>query len=255
MKKKARRKKTSGVFDATIAALVGVVILCGLGVWQLDRKVWKENLIATLNARLGEAPKDLPPRASWPRLREDGEEFRRVAFPAEFLDGEEALVYTPGSPLRPDVKGPGYWVFAPARLAGGSIVLINRGFVPDDHRDPDTRAEGAPHGIVDVVGVMRWPEPRNSFTPADDPRKNTWYLRDSNSIATFKKWATAAPFYIDQEAPVPSGGLPKPGKLEVHLPDNHLQYAITWFGLALALAGVYVAWLARRLFGRNERFL
>ena len=69
------------------------------------------------------------------------------------------------------------------------------------------------------------------------------------------KWASAAPFYIDQEAPVPSGGLPKPGKLEVHLPDNHLQYAITWFGLALALAGVYVAWLARRLFRRNERFL
>ena len=84
--------------------------------------------------------------------------------------------------------------------------------MPDDHRDPDTRAEGAPHGIVDVVGVMRWPEPRNSFTPADDPRKNIWYLRDSNSIATFKKWATAAPFYIDQEAPVPSGSLPKPGK-------------------------------------------
>ena len=80
MKKKTRRKKTSGVLDATIAAVVGVVILCGLGVWQLDRKVWKENLIATLNARLGEAPKDLPPRASWPRLREDGEEFRRVAF-------------------------------------------------------------------------------------------------------------------------------------------------------------------------------
>src|SRR5215470_10524212 len=137
--KKARRKKKTGVLDATVAALVGVMILCGFGVWQLDRKVWKENLIATLNARLGEAPKDLPPRASWSRLREDGEEFRRVAFPAEFLDGEEALVYTAGSPLRPDVKGAGYWVFAPARLAGGSIVVINRGFVPDDRKDPDMR--------------------------------------------------------------------------------------------------------------------
>ena len=75
-------------------------------------------------------------------------------------------------------------------------------------------------------------------------------MRDSNAIAASKKWLTAAPFYIDQESPVPPGGLPKPGKLEVHLPDNHLEYAITWFGLALALAGVYVAWLARRLFGR-----
>jgi len=231
--------------------LAGLVILIGLGVWQLDRKVWKENLITTLNTRLGRAPEDLPPRASWAQLREDKEEFRRVVFPAEFLDGEEALVYTAGSPLRPDVKGPGYWVFAPARLAGGSIILVNRGFVPADRKDPGTRTEGAPHGVIDIVGVLRWPETRNSFTPADDPKNNVWFLRDSNSIAKFKTWLTAAPFYIDQEGPVPPGALPKPGKLEVRLPDNHLQYAITWFGLALALAGVFIVWLARRLVGRN----
>jgi surfeit locus 1 family protein len=248
---KALRKRRGGALDAAMLALVGVVILSGLGIWQLDRKSWKENLVATLNARLARAPEDLPPRASWPQLREDRDEFRRVAFPAEFLDGEEALVYTAGSPLRPDVKGPGYWVFAPARLAGGSIVLVNRGFVPDDRKDPAMRAEGVPHGIVDLLGVMRWPETRNSFTPADDPKKNVWYLRDSNSIATFKKWASAAPFYIDQEGPTPPGGWPKPGKLEAHLPDSHLQYAITWFGLALALAGVYIVWLAGRLFRRG----
>ena len=238
---KGPRKRRSTVLDATVFALVGIVILCGLGVWQLDRKVWKEDLIARLNAR----------RSRWPQLQQDGEEFRRVAFPAEFLDGEEALVYTAGSPLRPDVKGPGYWVFAPARLAGGSIVLVNRGFVPPERKDPAERAEGTPHGIVDVVGVMRWPEARGTFTPADDPKKNTWFLRDSKSIADFKKWATAAPFYIDQEEPMPAGGWPKPGKLEVRLPDDHLQYAITWFGLALALAGVYVVWLARRLVGKH----
>ncbi len=174
-----------------------------------------------------------------------------MVFPAEFLDGEEALVYTAGSPLRPDVKGPGYWVFAPARLAGGSIVLVNRGFVPPERKDPAQRSEGTPHGVVDVVGVMRWPEARGAFTPADDSKKNIWYLRDSKSITEFKKWATAAPFYIDEEEPVPAGGWPKPGKLEVRLPDDHLQYAITWFGLALALAGVYVVWLARRLVGKR----
>ena len=248
---KPRRERKSSILDATLMTLAGLVILIGLGVWQLDRKVWKENLITTLNTRLGRAPEDLPPRASWAQLREDKEEFRRVVFPAEFLDGEEALVYTAGSPLRPDVKGPGYWVFAPARLAGGSIILVNRGFVPADRKDPGTRTEGAPHGTVDIVGVLRWPETRNSFTPADDPKNNVWFLRDSNSIAKFKTWLTAAPFYIDQEGPVPPGALPKPGKLEVRLPDNHLQYAITWFGLALALAGVFIVWLARRLVGRN----
>jgi surfeit locus 1 family protein len=248
---KTRRKRKGGLLDATLLAFAGIAILIGLGVWQLDRKVWKQNLITSINARLSRAPEDLPPRAGWSRLREDGEEFRRVAFPAEFLDGEEALVYTTGSPLRPDVKGPGYWVFSPARLAGGSIILVNRGFVPADHKDPATRVEGTPRGIIDVVGVMRWPEARGSFTPADDPKNNVWFLRDSNSIATFKKWATVAPFYIDQEEPAPTGGWPKPGKLEAHLTDNHLQYAITWFGLAFSLGGVYVVWLARQLLRRH----
>ncbi|HME28433.1 MAG TPA: SURF1 family protein [Pseudolabrys sp.] len=248
---KTRRKRKGGLLDATLLAFAGIAILIGLGVWQLDRKVWKQNLITSINARLSRAPEDLPPRAGWSRLREDSEEFRRVAFPAEFLDGEEALVYTTGSPLRPDVKGPGYWVFSPARLAGGSIILVNRGFVPADHKDPATRVEGTPRGIIDVVGIMRWPEARGSFTPADDPKNNVWFLRDSNSIATFKKWATAAPFYIDQEEPAPTGSWPKPGKLEAHLTDNHLQYAITWFGLAFSLGGAYVVWLARQLLRRH----
>lgn len=235
-----------GVIEPTVFAVVGIAILIGFGVWQLDRKTWKQHLILTLNTRLAAAAQDLPPRPNWPRLVQEGNEYTRVAFPAEFIEGQEALVYTAGSPLRPDVKGPGYWVFAPARLAGGSIVLVNRGFVPVDRKDPASRPGSAVSGIVDLVGVMRWPETRGMFTPADDVAGNVWYLRDVKSIAAAKKWDTAAPFYIDQEGPVPPGGLPAPGKLQVRLPDNHLQYAITWFGLALALAGVYVAWMARR---------
>jgi surfeit locus 1 family protein len=239
--------KRRGVIEATVFAVVGIAFLIGLGIWQLDRKTWKENLIATVTTRIARVPENLPPRASWPRLLPEGNEYTRVTFPAEFLDGQEALVYTAGSPFRPDVKGPGYWVFAPAQLAGGSIVLVNRGFVPLDAKDPVTRAQGAPHGTIDIVGVMRWPETRGLFTPADDVQGNVWYLRDPMAIAAAKKWASAAPFYIDQESPVPAGGGPLPGKLDVHLTDNHLQYAITWFGLALALAGVYVVWLAGRL--------
>lgn len=241
-----RHAKRRGVIEPTVFAVVGIAILIGLGIWQLDRKTWKENLIATVTTRIARAPESLPPRASWPRLKPEGNEYTRVTFPAEFLQGEEALVYTAGSALRPDVKGPGYWVFAPAQLAGGSIVLINRGFVPLDAKDPATRANGNLHGTIDIVGVMRWPESRGLFTPADDVKGNVWYLRDPKAIAAAKKWATAAPFYIDQEQPVPPGGLPLAGKLAVALPDNHLQYAITWFGLALALAGVYVVWLAGR---------
>lgn len=238
-------QRRRGVLEPTVFAVVGVAILIGLGVWQLDRRVWKHDLIATLNTRLVRAPENLPPRDAWQRLTQRQSEFSRVIFPAEFLAGQEALVYSAGSALRADVKGPGYWVFAPARLAGGSIVVVNRGFVPLDRKDPESRAEGAPHGSIDIVGVMRWPEHRGLFTPADDLKNNVWYLRDSAAMAQAKGWP-AAPFYIDQEAPVPPGGLPRPGPLTVNLTDNHLQYAITWFGLALALAGVYVVWLSRR---------
>ncbi len=233
-----------GVIGATIAVVVGVAILCGLGVWQVERKAWKEDLIATLNARLAKPPANLPPRTAWKDLKAAGHEWRRVTFPAEFLPGQEALVYTAGSPFRPDVKGPGYWVLAPARLAGGSVVIIDRGFVPLDRKDAASHAP--PSGLIDIVGVMRWPETSGTFTPGADVKGNVWYARDIKAIATAKQWPDHAPFYIEQEAPVPPGGLPKPGRLVVNLPNNHLQYVITWFGLALGLAGVYGVWLFRR---------
>lgn len=245
------RKRRGSVLEATVLALVGIAILLGLGKWQLDRKAWKESQIAALTERLSQSPQNLPARDEWPQLAQEKDEFRRVAFPAEFIPGEEALVYSAGSALRPDVKGPGYWVFAPARLAGGSVVVVNRGFVPLDKKDPATRPGGASAGVIDIVGVLRWPESPGQFTPASDQAANVWYLRDHKAIAEAKKWPTAATFYIDQEAPVPEGGLPLPGKLEVNLRNNHLQYAITWFGLALALAGVYVVWLAGRLRRRD----
>jgi surfeit locus 1 family protein len=240
-------RRGGGVIEATVFALAGVAILIGLGIWQLDRKVWKESLIATITARIERAPEPLPPPASWRQLTPAADEYVRVTFPAEFLSGQEALVYTAGSAFRPDVHGAGYWVFAPARLAGGSIVIINRGFVPADRKDAAARAQGVPQGVVDIVGVIRWPDAPGLFTPQAEPQNNVWYLRESTAIAAAKKWDTTAPFYIEQEAPLPPGGLPKPGKLAVALPDNHLQYAITWFGLALGLAGVYVVWLTGRL--------
>jgi len=241
-------KPRRGVLESTVFALVGIAILVGLGIWQLDRRVWKHNLIANLTTRLDRPPANLPPREDWPRLEQQEAEFTRVRFPAEFLAGQEALVYSAGSALRRDVKGPGYWVLAPARLSGGSIVVVNRGFVPLDRKDPASRSQGNPLGVLDVVGALRWPETRGLFTPADDPQHNVWYLRDAPAIAKAKQWPSAAPFYIDQEAPLPAGGLPLPGKLSVdRLPDNHMQYAITWFGLAMALFGVYLAWLLRRL--------
>jgi surfeit locus 1 family protein len=218
-----------------VFVLIALGVLVALGTWQLERRAWKEALIAELDRKLSAPPGDLPARERWPQLNAGTDEFRRVAFPAEFLPGEEALVYTSGSSLRPDVNGPGYWVFAPARLAGGSLVVVNRGFVPEGRQDLKTRAEGRAPGVIDIVGVMRWPEQRGPFTPKDEPGRNLWFARDPAAMAAAKNWGNVAPFYIDQEAPLPPGGLPRAGPLKASLPNNHLQYAVTWYGLALVI--------------------
>ena len=248
-----RASSGPGVVVTTLVVLICVGILVSLGVWQLNRKVWKENLIAAMNARLDAPPELLPPPSDWGKLTQAGDEFRPVRFSAEFLAVQEALVYTPGSPLRPDVKGPGYWAFAPARLPDGSVIVVDRGFVPMDRKDVATREAGEPKGVVDVVGVLRWPEERNAFTPREEANGTLFFARDPAAMSARGHWNAAAPFYVDQVSPVPPGGWPKPGKLQVHLPDDHLQYALTWFGLAAGLIGVYGWWLVGRFRGAMPR--
>lgn len=240
-----QRPRRRGILEPTLFAIIGLAVLCGLGLWQLERKAWKENLVETVTQRLSAPPVAVPPREGWSRLSAERDEYRRVSFPAELIN-DEALVYTAGSAFRPDVIGPGYWVFSPARLLGGSVVVVNRGFVPLDRKDPQSRPGGLPTGVVEVTGMMRWPEQRGLFTPADEPQHGIWYLRDPKLLADAKRWGAVAPFFIDMEAPRSPGGLPQVGPLTVKLPNNHLQYAITWFGLAATLLGVYVAWLIAR---------
>ena len=240
-----------GIATATGFAVAGIAVLVGLGAWQLERKASKESLIAQVSARLDGAPRPLPPREQWPRLDSAAEEFRRIVFAAVFPDREPALVYTPGSPFRPDVSGAGYWVLSPARLPSGGVVVVNRGFLPLGLKDSrkDSRKDTAlapPAGSVQVTGAMRWPETRGLFTPADDPAHGIWYTRAPQAIAAANNWGEVAPFYVELESPKPATGLPRAGRLAVALPNNHLQYALTWFGLAAGLAGVYLAWLSGR---------
>jgi surfeit locus 1 family protein len=239
-----------GVLIPTLAALMALAILLSLGTWQLERRAWKHELIDTINARLAGLPGPLPAPDTWARLDAGDLEFQRVAFRAAFQHDQEALVFTSGSALRPDVTGHGYWVFTPARLPGGGTVVVNRGFVPEGRQDPRTRPEGQVAGPIEIVGVLRPPEARGLFTPADNPAKNLWFVRDPLAMAAAKNWGAVAPFFVDQEAPLPPGGLPRDGPITPKLPDNHLQYAITWYGLAAVLVAVFAAWLRSR---RRER--
>jgi surfeit locus 1 family protein len=235
-----------GLVVPALFTLIGVTFLVGLGVWQLERKAWKEALIDAIARRMNEAPLPLPPPDRWAGLDAARDEFTRVTFKAAFENEREALVFAGASAFRPDVSGIGYWVFTPAQLADGARVVVNCGFVPEANKDPATRAAGLISAPVEIVGVLRWPEHAGLFTPAGEPARNLWFARDQLAIATAKGWGNVAPFYVEQEAPAPPGGLPAPGKLTIALPNNHLQYALTWFALAVVLVAVFVAFARSR---------
>ncbi len=224
-----------------VFTLVVVALLIALGVWQLQRRVEKHSLIAALTERLSAAPVALPPPAQWSALNPDKDEFRRVTVTAAFRKVPEAKVFTSGSALRPDVKTLGSFVFAPAALPEGAAIVVDRGFVPDE-----ASAADPPRGLATLTGYLRFPEKPGWITPAPDLNKHVWYARDHLDMAKDLSWGPVAPFYIDLESPAPASGLPKPGPLEVHLRDEHMQYAITWFGLALAVAIAFAIWLPGR---------
>ncbi len=227
-----------GLLVPSVFALAGLAMLLGLGIWQIERKSWKEALIDALARRTADAPVALPPPGEWARLTPENWEFRRVRVRVEPTGEGDTLVYTGASALRDDVKSPGYLVFAPMRLTGGAKVVVNRGYTPG--------RPYAPASAQDIVGAMRWPEQPSWFIASHDAAGDTWHVRDHTAMSALKGWGQVAPFYIEQESPEPQGGRPHPAKLNVQLRNEHLQYAVTWFGLAAVWAGMSVVWLLRR---------
>jgi len=165
----------------------------------------------------------------------------------------DAMVYSPGSAVRKDASGPGTWAFLPARLATGETVVIDAGFVENtmQERSVEDRAvkklvTGTP---VALTGYLRFPEAPGSLTPAENRDKRLWFVRDHLAIASALGWGAVAPFYVVMEPPAPENGIPRPGPLDVHLKDDHLQYAITWFMLAGAVLIAFGVWVRGRRLG------
>jgi cytochrome oxidase assembly protein ShyY1 len=220
-------------------------------VWQLQRRVEKHALIAALTERLAAPPGSLPSPAQWRALTPATDEFRRVSFAATYQTVPDAMVYSSGSAVREDVSGPGTWAFMPATLPSGETVVINAGFVQNTMQDrgQEDRAV-APlitHQPAMLTGYVRFPEAAGMLTPPENLAKRLWFTRDHLAMARAFGWGgenrKVAPFYIDLEQPVPASGIPKPGPLDVHLKDDHLQYAITWFGLAGAVVIAFGVWV------------
>lgn len=238
--------KQKVVLTGFVAGL-GFVILCGLGVWQLQRLAWKEDLIAMVSERSRQAAVPFPDEAGWAAVTFEADEYRKVALTGRYRHDQEVRVFTSLKDDRFDLEGPGYWVLTPLERADGTTVIVNRGFVPDRNRDPATRPEGQVDGEVTVTGLIRMPEPGSMFTPDADLETGTWYVRDPEAIAAAQGLDRVPPFFVDADATPNPGGLPLGGTTRIAFRNDHLGYAITWFGLALSLAGVFAAWAVTQL--------
>jgi cytochrome oxidase assembly protein ShyY1 len=164
------------------------------------------------------------------------------------------MVYSSGSAIRDDIAGPGTWAFLPARLPGGQIVVVNTGFVQNTMQDravEDRAVSGLVTGVSEnLTGYLRFSEFAGMLTPSENLAKRLWFVRDHRDMAEKLGWGVVAPFYVDLEQPVPANGIPKPAPLGVHLKDDHMQYAITWFGLAGVVVVAFAAWLFGQRRGR-----
>lgn len=224
-----------------LVTVLGVAVLLGLGAWQLDRRAGKHALIATLESRLAADPVPLPARIDDPKAWE----FRRVTLTGRFVEGRDLLLSG-----RPRQGWAGYELvslFQPT--GGGPAVLVNRGFVPLEWRDPAARPSDAlPAGTLVVTGVARLPAPRLFMQPENDPMKmGAWVWLDMPAVTAALGVGEAAPLVVELQTlngQAPKGR-PEPNRRRIDLPDNHLLYAVTWWALAAALAAIYILW--RRL--------
>lgn len=211
--------------------------LLALGTWQVQRLFWKLDLIERVEARAHAEPVDAPAAAEWPALTDPANyEYRRVKLSGTFLNDKQVQVYTVTD------LGPGYWVMTPLKRDDGSSIIVNRGFVPSDRRDPSSRQEGELTGNVEIVGLMRAPETGGLFLRTNDPANGRWYSRNIPQISQASGLSDVAPFYVDADAAPNPGGLPVGGKTMLTFPNNHLSYAVTWYILAamVVAAGWYV---------------
>ncbi len=248
---RVRRPRRAGTLIAWgIIALAVFVGLVALGVWQVERRAWKLDLIERVESRIHAAPLPSPSPADWSSVNRDDDEYRRITATGEYLHDAEALVQATTA------IGAGFWVLTPLRQADGSLVFVNRGFVPTGNAQPQTRTANQPQGTVSVTGLLRLPEPGGGFLRSNDAEANAWYSRDIAAIAQARGLAPVAPFFIDAELPRHPGpgstqapDWPVGGLTVVSFNNHHTIYAITWFGLALMLA------LGAGFLARDERRL
>ena len=225
-----------------VGALLAFCGLAALGTWQLERRAWKLDLIARVDQRVHAPATVAPAPDEWPQVSVATHEYRHVRATGSFVYASQTLVQAVTE------LGAGFWLLTPLRLTDGSVVLINRGFVATERAAVVVQATDAAGGQVTVTGLLRLTEPGGAFLRRNDAAANRWYSRDVQAIAAARGLGRVAPYFIDADATPHAGpgsdGFPIGGLTVIAFANNHLVYALTWYTLALMVAGA--AWHVER---------
>ena len=232
----------------TLICLPVFTFLLSLGNWQMERLTWKKSLIEVIEARLAAPLQNIPESGECKNLSSDDYVYQPVFLKGVFDHQAEQFWF-----VHHEKFGPGYQVITPFVIGGERIVMVNRGYIPASQQAPVTRQDGQISGEVRLEGLMVWPGERNIFEPPNEPDNNLWFVKDINAMAKNagyedNSWLIA-PFFVDSlETPenVYPVQAPIGGQTRVNLPNRHLEYVVTWYGLALALVIVYVQWLIKQ---------
>lgn len=247
-----------------VLAVFAAVAFAGffaLGTWQVERRAWKLDLIARVNQRVHAPATAAPGQAEWPAISAANDEYRHLRVTGTFLHDKETLVQASTR------LGAGFWVLTPLKAADGTVVLVNRGFVPPEARERAARTAPEPQGETTVAGLLRLSEPKGGFLRKNDPAADRWFSRDVQAIAAARGLGNVAPYFIDAEAaqaaPAPAAPAAQPaamadtpawpagGLTVIAFPNSHAVYAFTWYGLALMVLGA--AWFVWRDEKRRAR--
>lgn len=216
-------------------AILGVAL--GLGIWQMERREWKRGILDRIAVNQAAAPIALDDLLKGDPLRH---EYGRVKVAGTFLHDKE--FYLAARSLKNKV---GLQVVTPLTTDDGRIVLFDRGWIPQETKDPARRAAGQTQGRVELIGILRRNQERRQFAPENVPDRNVWFHVDvplMRSMAGGKPDPKLDAFFLDADAAGNPGGVPVGGQTRLDIPNDHLQYAITWFLIAFAMAGVYLAY-------------
>ena len=230
-------------FTLLALSLLCIAILVGLGIWQVERREWKLDLIARVEQRIHTPEMAVPGPSEWSRVTPQTHEYLRVRLSGSYLNDRETFVQAVTA------LGGGFWAITPFRTDEGFVVLVNRGFVPPDRKASTTRQADLIEGATTVTGLLRISEPGGGFLRGNDPANDRWYSRDVAAIAAKRGLTDVAPFFVDADA-VANDAWPRGGLTVVSFRNSHLVYALTWFGLAAMLA-VALAFVALRGRPRN----